>query len=534
MCNVVHLKKLPLGNPDFPLLRQTEAIYVDKTDLIYKLAKGNSNFIFLARPRRFGKSLLVSTFQSLFQDGLKDFDGLAISQQWNEPRYPVIRLDLSGAARFENCEEFRHLFYRQLRIAFGPAGFVDDGTGDTMERLLMWLQGCSTGSLVLLIDEYDAPLTNCLDHLKLLDKVRNLISIFFDQIKRYFGAFRFIFITGVTKLSSTGIFSGFNNLKDISYSSEYSTLLGYTEEELRQYFPAHLQKASSFLNLSEDNLIDKLRSYYDGFSFDLQGKNHVFCPWSILSFFDNEDFNFDNFWFQTGGQPNVLKKYLVHHKLEKPENFDEIKTIFRTDLVSPKQYDLLSLDILLTQAGYLTVKSGDSFQVQIGYPNREVRLSMANLYAQELIKEGHSLQSSTGVSPAVALASLDVDSVIKMLNLMFNSIDYDNYPVSNEASVRSHLQCLLMGAALIPDVEKHSALGRSDLEVNVDSRRWIFEFKYARKSSDVDRLLNLAVHQMQTKAYGKTLNSKALIRVAAVFEAEKRQITAWKALTSEE
>ena len=140
-----------------------------------------------------------------------------------------------------------------------------------------------------------------------------------------------------------------------------------------------------------------------------------------------------------------MKNYLVHHKLEKPEGFDQIRTIFRNDLVNPNQYDSLSLDVLLTQAGYLTIKSGDEFQIQVGYPNREVRLSMANLYAQELIKVGYRLSEPGGLHPAQIFATQSVDAVIRQLNLFFNAINYQNYPISSESSVCSHLQALLMG-----------------------------------------------------------------------------------------
>lgn len=525
-----HLPKLPLGNSDFASLRQTGAVYVDKTESIYELVTGNSNFLFLARPRRFGKSLLVSTLLSLFKFGVKDFAGLKISLHWQEPTYKVVRLDLSGASHFNNVSEFIQYFYSQIRIAFGPVGFIDNHQVDTLEQLFSWLQDQASYSIVLLIDEYDSPLTSCLDRPLLLEEVRHQLNRFFSQLKSHQGVFRLMFITGITKLSSTGIFSGFNNLKDISYQPSYSTLLGYTEEELTTYFSDYIRRSASVLKISQCDVINKLREYYDGFSFDLEGRTHVFCPWSILSFFDNEQCIFENYWFRTGGQPAVLKNYLVHHKLEKPEGFDQIRTIFRNDLVNPNQYDSLSLDVLLTQAGYLTIKSGDEFQIQVGYPNREVRLSMANLYAQELIKVGYRLSEPGGLHPAQIFATQSVDAVIRQLNLFFNAINYQNYPISSESSVCSHLQALLMGATLIPEVEKHNAKGRSDLEVNVGMRRWIFEFKFAKHSSETTSLLAQAVEQIRSKAYGETVHGKTLIRVALVFDGTERQITAWHTL----
>ena len=212
------LQKLPLGKSDFSMIRKRGAVYVDKTDLVYRLATGNSERIFLARPRRFGKSMLVSTFESLFKFGIRDFQGLAIEKLWNEKTYNVVHLDFSGIKAFSSCEIFKEKFYEKLRYSFEPAGFQYDASGGSViGQLSAWMQrGIEDDSFVLLIDEYDAPLTACLDRPLLFEAVQAEMSDFFAELKSNDRCLRFLFLTGITKFSSTGIFSGFNNLKDIT------------------------------------------------------------------------------------------------------------------------------------------------------------------------------------------------------------------------------------------------------------------------------------------------------------------------------
>ena len=522
------LQSLPLGRSTFSALRAKNEIYVDKTELIFELARFDSK-IFLARPRRFGKSLLTSTFESLFKYGLRDFKGLAIETLWTDKTYDVVRLDFSEAKEFSTVEDFRTVFYTRVGSKFRDAGFQLQNNGDDfVTQLSNWLRTLKDSSLVLLIDEYDAPLTACLDDQELFNEVRSVMSELFLTLKSNEGCLRFFFMTGITKFSNTSIFSAFNNLQDISLDVHYGTLLGYTEPEMIHYFSEYLSRAASALNLSREDLLQKLREQYDGFSFDRQAKTHVYCPWSVLNFLTKPAEGFQNYWYTSGGQPAVLLKYLTQHPLSQPITYSEQREIRLSELGAAGQYDEMGLDVLLTQAGYYTIRqvTDDQYAV-LGYPNHEVSLSMAQLYADELLK-GRRIRPTGGSSIYKIMCEADLDEVIDQLNTVVSAIDYHRYPITDEASCRAYLQVLLIGAAMIPRVEIHNALGRSDMEVEAGQRQWVFEFKYAKQEAQVPTLLEEAVKQMKEQRYGTSHSNQKLIRVALVFSEKNRQFVAWE------
>ena len=522
------LQSLPLGRSTFSALRAKNEIYVDKTKLIFELARFDSK-IFLARPRRFGKSLLISTFESLFKHGLRDFKDLAIEPLWTDRTYDVVRLDFSEAKEFSTVEDFRTVFYTRVGSKFRDAGFLLQNNGDDfVTQLSNWLRTLKDSSLVLLIDEYDAPLTACLDDQELFTGVRSVLSELFLTLKSNEGCLRFFFMTGITKFSNTSIFSAFNNLQDISLDVQYGTLLGYTEPEMIHYFSEYLSRAARDLNLSSEDLLQKLRVQYDGFSFDRQAKTHVYCPWSVLNFLTKPAEGFQNYWYTSGGQPAVLLKYLTQHPLSQPIAYSEQREIRLSELGAASQYDEMGLDVLLTQAGYYTIRqvTDDQYAV-LGYPNHEVSLSMAQLYADELLK-GRRIRPTGGPSIYKILCEANVDEVIAQLNAVVSAIDYQRYPITDEASCRAYLQVLLIGAAMIPRVEIHNALGRSDMEVEAGHRQWVFEFKYAKQEAQVPTLLEEAVKQMKERRYGTSHFNQKLIRVALVFSEKNRQFVAWE------
>lgn len=238
------LRPLPLGRSTFSTLRAKNELYVDKTDLIFELCRHDAK-IFLSRPRRFGKSLLVSTFESLFKHGLRDFEGLAVEPLWQDRTYRVLRLDFSLVRDFESIPDFAAQFEHMLEDAALQAGLtVPKTTAGPFGRFASMMSRLPDSSLVLLIDEYDAPLTAHLGDQKLFESVQLALSRFYAAVKSYEGCLRFFFMTGITKLANTGIFSSFNNMTDISSDPRYGTLLGYTEQELADDFSAYLQRAA--------------------------------------------------------------------------------------------------------------------------------------------------------------------------------------------------------------------------------------------------------------------------------------------------
>lgn len=521
-------KALPLGTSDFAALRANEEIYVDKTALVYELARTRGK-LFLARPRRFGKSLLISTFESLFKAGLRDFHGLEIEKRWEDKTYHVIRLDFSEIKEFLDIETFQKKFQDKLIAVFGAVGFQPNANGlGIMTQLSSWLGSLKPNSLVILIDEYDAPLTQCLGKPALFEHVRSIMGELFLTLKANEGCLRFFFMTGITKFSNTSIFSAFNNLLDISLNPVFGTLLGYTEEEIIRDFGEYLEDASRCLGISASELLDRLRNQYDGFCFDSKAETHVYCPWSVLNFFKYPQLGFENYWYSSGGQPTVLLKYLTSHALKSPTLYNEEILLPQSELNASRQYEEISLEALLTQSGYLTIKevAGGDF-LRVGYPNQEVARSMAQLYASELLR-GQNIARSGMPMLSRIMSTEPPEVVVDYFNRALTSIDYVHYPVVNEATCRAYLQVLLIGAALVPKVEVHNALGRSDMEVEVGDRHWVFEFKYASKGSDEKKLLDQAADQIQTRRYGEAHESRSLIRVALVFSEAERRFTAWK------
>ena len=518
------LQPLPLPGSEFSSLRKVGKIYVDKTRLIYSLCEIGGSQVFLARPRRFGKSLLVSTFESLFRYGLRDFHGLAIEELWNEEKiHRVVHLDFSGARDFSDIAQFERFFSDILIGKFGAVGFEHKPAGiNLIAQIGLWMDAQPINSLVLLIDEYDAPLAACLHRPELFSQVQAALSRFFLMIKEHARCLRFFFMTGVTKLSNTGIFSGFNNLEDISLQAEFGTLLGYTEEEILAYFGPYLERAAQELGLTERALLESLRANYDGFCFDRKASTHVYCPWSVLNFLDNPGEGFQNYWYASGGQPSVLMNYLQNHQLENPTAFDEPLLLETDVLEAARHYDALSLPALLTQAGYLTIKDVPAEgYLSLGYPNREVRRSMARLYAGELL-HGADRRRIEILKLKQALQEGDLKETVRVLNLVFNAIDCARYPVTDEAACRSFLQVLFIGAAMLPQVEVHTAHGRSDLELEVGDQCWVFEIKFARKPQEADALLAEGLRQMQSREYGQTAHGLTLVRAVLVFDGAKR------------
>jgi len=284
------LQPLSLGTSDFSALRQwgpNGQIYVDKTAQIYELASKQGKFL-LIRPRLFGKSLLISTFEALFKEGLKDFKGLAIENLWTEKStYHVVRLDFALVQYFTSIENFTQQLSYYLLSKFGNLGFnpTDKDSTRIFCEFSKWFKSLPPNSLVLLIDGYDGPLTSCLEKRPdLFDAVAKKLSDFYSVISSNDSAIRFLFMIGITKFHNARVFSELKNLTDISLLPQFGTLLGFTVEEVAHYFKDYLVNAAEQLGMEERQLLKELEVYYDGYCFEETAKHHVFSPWPILSF----------------------------------------------------------------------------------------------------------------------------------------------------------------------------------------------------------------------------------------------------------
>lgn len=517
---------LPIEISEFDSIRRSGAIYVDKTRALFDLCRGDRK-IFLSRPRRFGKTLLVSTFESLFRHGTKDFLGLEIERLWRDTIYLVLRLDFSIARDFSTLEDFVFQLDDVFSSAFQRAGLEWKKSHAPVEAFLSFLSRQPSRSVVVLIDEYDAPLTAHLQDPVLFAKVQKVLARFYAVLKSLSGSLRFLFMTGITKFGQTSIFSAFNNLTDISLDPTYGALVGYTEEELRKYFGPYLKRAAEVLHLSDSDLLRKLRMHYDGFSFDATASTHVYAPWSVLNFLSAPGLGFANYWFRSGGQPTVLSQYLLHNELADPSSYAKEKFVSLSAFDASGTYADMDPVVLLTQTGYLTIKSVRSNGVvELGYPNQEVAVSMAQLYADRLLRNKPFVEED-GKSLKALLASGSVDDVAGYFNDVFNAMDYVNYPVTNEAMCRAYLQVLMIGTSLVPNVELHSALGRSDLEVDSGDRHWVFEIKFCRNDEDPEKKLLEGKSQVLSRRYGVSPRRRQLKFVVLFFSEKNRRFDRW-------
>ena len=525
--NSCNLKPLPLGTSDFAALRSNGQIYVDKTALIHEIASKRQKF-FLSRPRRFGKSLLISTFESLFKCGLRDFKGLAIEKLWKDTgTYKVVRLDFSEIKPTQGFDKFKKDFSERLVGNFSKVGFsLDDSGASTVSQLSDWFKTIPLNSLVILIDEYDAPLTACLSNTELFEKVRAELSNFYATIKSNDGAVRFFFMTGITKFSKTSIFSELNHFTDLSLMAEFGSLLGYTHSEVEKYFSGYLDRAGEVLNMDRNKLLSELTRNYDGFCFEKTAKQHLFSPWSLLKFLNFPSNGFENYWYESGGKSTALLQYFQSHSLKSPLDFDKEKLVDMDDLTASSDVDEISDIALLTQAGYLTIKNVEEDTAFVGYPNLEVKKSMARLYMKLLLKGQTQVQAGAGGALKI-LTEGNAQELYHRLNRLFLSLDYQSYPAKDEYAVRGIVQIYITCTGLNAKVENHNALGRSDLEVRAGSNYWVFEFKYCREEENSEQLLQEAVEQIQSRHYGEQVSTDKLIRVALVFSEKERQFIKW-------
>ena len=521
------LAPLPTGTSDFETLRGRGQIYVDKTALIYELASRSEKF-FLTRPRRFGKSLLVSTFASLFKNGLKYISGLAIEKLWKDTTYNVVEIDFSEIKNITGFEDFKKQLNETLESAFKPLGFELDRSSDIslMKQLSAWMKTIALNSVVLLIDEYDSPLTACLGDKALFRSVRTRLASFYATVKANDRCFRFVFMTGITKFNQTGIFSELNNFSDLSLDPRYGTFLGYSEDDIRTYFSGYLNRASQRLNLSPDDVLDRMRENYDGYCFDQQASTHVYAPWSVMKFLDAPELGFSNYWMKSGGTLTLLEKYLHSHALKSPTEYGEEQAVGCDELDASADFDEISDLVLLTQAGYLTIKRQEIDTFFVSYPNREVAKSMASLYARMLLKK-KTVGSVGGQKIKDAVLAGSVEDLFSTVNKTFAAFDYVQHPIKTEKICQTFLLITLTCVGFEVNSERHNALGRSDLEWDTNDHHWVIELKFQRRGQDANALLADAVRQIRDKNYGAS-SSKPLIRAAAVFSEEKRAFVGWQ------
>ena len=517
------MQKLPIGIQNFEAIRKEDFVYVDKTKQILQLIQ-NGYCYFLSRPRRFGKSLTLSTLEAMLKGKTELFKGL-YAEEWVKEQAnhsnPVIKLDMGSLGDYENKKELR------LALIDYLGDIIDDynlniqpinNSGRLLSKIIKELYK-KIGSVVVLVDEYDKPMTDNIDNLKKANEMREVLRPFYSILKDRDDV-KFVMFTGVSKFSKAGVFSGLNNLKDISLSDKYGDIVGYTQQELEDNFEDWLEKTSQEMSLSREELLNEVKRYYDGFSFD--GKVRVYNPFSVLNFFDECDFR--NYWY-VSGLPSFLGKYFKKHGITNPDKFRHIEV--ESTFVDEHEIESSTCESFLYQAGYLTIEKKEGKILTLDYPNLEVLGSISSLYLKDIYHIENYLPLGNALWNAIkTLKDGNVEEIVGIFNSVLEKIPYSDFPQNqNEAYYRSLFVVLLRGGAGVSSFqESYSKDGRSDLIIPFEDKIIIIEFKFANTSKEVDKKITEGQEQVKRYVESYKNEGKKIITVVLVADNEKKQV----------
>jgi hypothetical protein len=516
------MKKLPIGVQDFPALLRDDFLYVDKTEHIHRLMDAGK-YLFLSRPRRFGKSLLISTLHEIFRGNKALFKGLWIEDKIDWAPYPVIRVDFNAIDY--RVQPLEYALSRQMDDIAAQYGLEIPGEQTSKDKFSHLLETLGSGDkkAVVLIDEYDKAITDFLgeDEERIRENVRTLKN-FYGTLKSLDRYIHFVFITGVSKYGRVSIFSDLNNLNDITIHPDFAVLLGWTQEEMERYFDERLSDLARHFTLDRSDLLENIRAYYNGYSWD--GEHRVYNPYSLLNFFHHKAFR--NFWFATG-TPTFLTKLLRQQLIPayELENFRANDFVLESADVHH-----IGLHALMLQTGYFTIQkitlSRDlSPLYHLGYPNREVRLSfLQNILAAYLDRPVDVTDVTLTQRMRRFLAEGNLPNFFALLSSIFASVPYQ-ITRTEESYFHSvaHVVLALTGHVVHSEIPTNQ--GRMDAVLDAGERMYIFEFKL-RESADA------ALAQIHERGYPERFRAagKPLTLVGVAFDIEAKNVREWKAV----
>ena len=518
----MHKRKLPIGGiQTFSILREEYDVYVDKTQLMYDITS-RYRAVFLSRPRRFGKSLLCSTFESLYKGEKQYFDGLAISKtDWQWKEHPVIHLALGGGDFTDNGVE---VLVSQLKVQlvnhaekYGIEINAAEDPSVIFTQLILKLSQ-KINRVVVIIDEYDNPLLSTINQKDLNVQLREKLKGFYSVIKQYDSCLKFVFITGVTKFAQVSVFSGMNQVSDISMMPEYCAICGLTQMELEAYFVPEIDMYAE-KHGGRENYLEKLKEYYNGYCFTRE-KTSVYNPYGILFHFDNSA-DFMPYWSFTGA-PSFLLKYLEMknaHFIEIEDAQMEANKFFNL------KDDTITLFPLLYQAGYLTISDYNETTgfYTLNYPNVEIRKTFAEFLADNYSEAQSISSNSISLEFINALRSGDTEDFMNILKWYLANVDYSLCSRITEYYVEFAVSNIINMLGFVCKNEVHTATGRMDSVIFTKERIYILEFK-------VDKPVETALRQIKHKDYALFYekDGREIIKVGIVFSREERNIISWK------
>lgn len=518
-------KFLPIGIQDFEIMRSGNFVYVDKTEYIYELVRPPQAFYFLSRPRRFGKSLMVSTLAYLFQGRKELFEGLWLDENtdWEWTKHPVVKIDFNGISHDTHQLLKQGIVDNIKDIAMQNGLSVSKNLiPESFKELILKLEKKNQSPVVVLVDEYDKPLISHLgkgqEELEIAKKNRDVLKQFFGVLKEQdvSGALRFVFLTGVSKFSRVSIFSDLNNLDDLSMRSEFGAILGYSENDLEHYFSQYIEKLAKKTGISYQACREQLQIWYNGYRFTKKDEK-VYNPFSILNVLKNKDFR--NYWFETG-----TPSFLVNLIRENNYPIADIENLkLDEDTFTTFDLERLRLEALLFQTGYITIDNYDGIFYGLNYPNQEVKKSFLKyLYAELTEIKDSSLKDSYKIL-ADQLQKNDLDGFIKTVNAILSSIPYTQIAHQDEAYYHTIFYLMLSASGVLVLTEVLTSKGRTDIAVEYPDKVYVIELKC---NQGADK----AIAQIKEKKYADKYRAsgRAIYLVGINFDTSVREVTDWK------
>lgn len=514
------LKLYPVGIQTFERIRKENKLYIDKTEYVYRMTHSGGCYFFLSRPRRFGKSLLVSTFESYFSGKKELFEGLAIEkleQEWME--YPVLHFDMSGGKHMEK-EQLEDYLSNRLEAEERKWGITHSkrGVNDRLTELITTAYEISGKQVVVLIDEYDAPMLDVAHERKTLDELRNVMRNFYSPLKMCEPMLRFVFLTGITKFSQVSIFSELNNIKNISLDDEYAGVCGITKEELLTQMSEDIDVLAEALEMTREETIAKLKENYDGYHFSPASPD-VFNPYSLLNCFDDK--NFGAYWFSSGTPTyliNMLRKFKVL-----PAKIG--RSLARSSAFDAPTENLKTITPLLYQSGYITIKGYDKMSqlFTLDLPNKEIKVGLFESLLPYYLEGMYAEEGDVAIAQmSVLIRQGDMDGALRLLQEFLGTVPY-----CNNTNYEGHYQQVLfiiftLLTHFVVDVEVHTPNGRVDVVMETEDTLYLIELKLNKSAQAAMQQINLKQYDQRFARCGKPI-----VKVGVNFDAKKGNIEDW-------
>ena len=519
------MKKLPTGIQNIKEILSEDFVYVDKTDFAYKLINGGK-YYFMSRPRRFGKSLFVSTLEEIFKGNKELFTGLEIyNSDYEWSHHPILHFDFALISH-QTTEALRAGLQDALEDIAQQYGLPITGSSlqSQLTRLVRALAEKS-GSVVVLVDEYDKPIISHLTDLDTAKQNRDLLRDFFGTLKGLDTHIKFTFVTGVSKFSQVSLFSGLNNLTDITMDEDYSCMLGYTEKDISKHFGKHIEQIVNKRNLagiqtSDTNILDELRTWYNGYRFS-KHLDSVYNPFSTLNFMKSG--NAEGYWYSTG-----TPSFLVDQVKKHPQSVTSLNgaMAFKSSLMNISRLERIDLIALMFQTGYLTIQNylSDQDMYCLNFPNREVREAFFNSLLQDFAQVQPTDISQSASRVQESLDTHQIRQFVEIINSHFAKISYQLFLNANEGFYHAIFLTFLERSGFKTTAEVSANIGRIDLVAELPNATCIFELK-------LDKSADIAFDQAETKKYKERYShtDKEILVIGINFSSKTRNISEWKA-----